>query len=301
MNNLLFLWFLSLLLVGCNGHSAKNNGTVSATETVPVSDYSRVQESSLKSDSSRVQESSSESESSRLSEPISVPEYELPATKDGELIIRHTGFTLSYNKSRNTPNWSAWCLTASHTDGTVPRSSKFWADPKVPTSCRVEYYDYKESGYDRGHMCPAGDMKWSEQAMHDCFYMSNMCPQTGALNSGAWNGLEKRCRDWAKKEGRLYIVCGPIYKKGKRRERIGIDHVVHVPDAFFKAVLSLRKGHEKAVAFYFLNDESQQSYNTAAMSVDEIEAITGFDLFAALDDSLESRLETNSDVRVFTK
>ena len=144
-------------------------------------------------------------------------------------------------------------------------------------------------------------MKWSEQAMHDCFYMSNMCPQTGALNSGAWNGLEKRCRDWAEKEGRLYIVCGPIYKKGKRRERIGIDHVVHVPDAFFKAVLSLRKGHEKAVAFYFLNDESQQSYNTAAMSVDEIEAITGFDLFAALDDSLESRLETNSDVRVFTK
>ena len=90
--------------------------------------------------------------------------YELPAIGTNDLIIRHTGFTLRYNKTHNTPDWSAWCLTAEHTDGPVERSQKFWADPSLPSAYRVDYYDYKGSGYDRGHMCPAGDMKWSERS-----------------------------------------------------------------------------------------------------------------------------------------
>lgn len=154
----------------------------------------------------------------------------------------------------------------------------------------MEYYEYKGSGYDRGHMCPAGDMKWSEKAMHDCFYMSNMCPQTSELNSGAWNKLEMKCREWAEQEGALYIVCGPIYKSGNR-ETIGIEHAIRVPDEFFKAVLSLRKGQEKAVAFIFRNDDSSQSYKTAATTVDHVEEITGLDLFHNLDDETEEKVE----------
>ena len=224
--------------------------------------------------------------------------YELPAYSDKEMVIRHTGFTLSYNQTHNTPNWSAWCLTADHTEGTVERSTKFWADPSIPTPYRVDYYDYKGSGYDRGHMCPAGDMKWSEEAMHDCFYMSNMCPQTGSLNSGAWNKLEMKCREWAKNEGKLYIVCGPVYDK-RRHEQIGIDHAIDVPEGFFKAILSLRPGHEKAIAFYFYNDESRQSYKTATLSVDEAEELTGLDLFAALEDKLEAKLESTNNLAAF--
>lgn len=216
--------------------------------------------------------------------------YELPATRKGEMIVSHTGYTISYNKANNTPDWAAWQLTADHCDGPVERSRKFWSDPDIPRPYRVEYYEYKGSGYDRGHMCPAGDMKWSEKAMHDCFYMSNMCPQTSELNSGAWNKLEMKCREWAEQEGALYIVCGPIYKSGNR-ETIGIEHAIRVPDEFFKAVLSLRKGQEKAVAFIFRNDDSSQSYKTAATTVDHVEEITGLDLFHNLDDETEEKVE----------
>lgn len=216
--------------------------------------------------------------------------YELPAIGKNDLIIRHTAFTLRYNKTHNTPDWVAWCLTAQHTDGPVERSQKFWADPSLPSAYRVDYYDYKGSGYDRGHMCPAGDMKWDEKAMHDCFYMSNICPQTGTLNSGSWNRLEMKCRDWAKKEGCVYIVCGPVWKKG-RHEKIGIDHSIDVPEGFFKAVLTMRKGHERTIAYYFRNDESQQSYREAIVTVDEIERRTGLDLFAAVEDNLERKIE----------
>lgn len=119
--------------------------------------------------------------------------YELPAplTNRQEQIVEHTGYTLSYNKDHNTPNWSAWMLTKEKTEGTVERCRKFWADPKISQLYRVDYFDYKGSGYDRGHMCPAGDMKWSEAAMHDCFFMSNMCPQEHALNNGSWKNSKR--------------------------------------------------------------------------------------------------------------
>ena len=224
--------------------------------------------------------------------------YEMPAERNGEMILSHTGFTISYNKANNTPDWAAWHLTSNHCDGDVERSTKFWADPDIPRPYRVEYYEYKGSGYDRGHMCPAGDMKWSEKAMHDCFYMSNMCPQTSELNSGAWNKLEMKCREWAMKEGSLYIVCGPIYSKSDR-ETIGIEHAIRVPGRFFKAVLSMRKGHEKAVAFIFRNDDSSQSYKSAATTVDEVERVTGLDLFHNLDDKTEERVEAQCDIKAF--
>lgn len=220
---------------------------------------------------------------------------ELPAyrEKSGELIIKHTGHTLAYNTKHNTPDWVAWSLTKEHTDGVVERSSKFWADEQIDKRYRVDYYEYKGSGYDRGHMCPAGDNKWSEKAMHDCFYMSNMCPQEPSLNSGSWKHLEEKCRDWAIAEGRIYIVCGPIWR-GKSHEKIGIDHSIDVPEAFFKAVLSMKKGHEKTIAFiYENNNSSHQTLPKTARSVDDVEKITGLDLFTALDDAMEEKLESS--------
>ena len=220
-------------------------------------------------------------------------EVEIPAplTDREEQIIRHTGYTLSYNRGHNTANWSAWELTAAETEGEVERGSKFWADPSIEKAYRVEWYEYKGSGYDRGHLCPAADMKWSEDAMHDCFYMSNMCPQEPRLNSGAWKKLEERCREWAIREGAIYIVCGPIYEEGKTHERIGIDHAIDVPERFFKVVMSLRKGKEKAIGFLYTNSTEKQSIKKVATTVDRIEEITGIDFFPSLADSIEDRIE----------
>lgn len=218
-------------------------------------------------------------------------ELPAPLTDRPEQIIPHTGFIISYNKTHNTPNWSAWNLTAEHSMGNVSRGNKFWADEAVPIAYRVEYYEYKGSGYDRGHMCPAGDNKWSREAMHDSFYMSNMCPQDPRLNGESWRLLEEACRHWVMTERSLYIVCGPVYR-GTSHDKIGTEHSIDVPEAFFKAVLSLRPGHEKAIAFLYENTSRDQSMASTAMSVDEIEDVIGMDLFHNLDDDIEAKIES---------
>ena len=224
--------------------------------------------------------------------PSAQRKTEIPARMKGvpERIIAHTGHTLSFNRERNQPNWVAWQLTRNETKGNIGRATDFEPDPDVPLPHRVTTDDYKHSGYDRGHMAPAADMKWSARAMKECFYMSNICPQAGSLNSGPWSALEKACRRWAVREGSVYIVCGPVFEK-KRTKSIGKTHRIPVPDGFFKVVLSLRKGKEKAIGFYYRNTGAKQNMEAAARSVDDIERLTGMDFFPAVPDKLERRIE----------
>ena len=86
-------------------------------------------------------------------------------------------------------------------------------------------------------MCPAGDNKWNEEAMHQSFSLINICPQDARLNSGLWNSIEIDCRNWARRFHDIYIVCGPILYR-QEHEMIG-DNQVCVPEAFFKVVLCL--------------------------------------------------------------
>lgn len=276
MKKYLSLLVLALVAYGVASFSGSNEDATS-------------QQREAANTATRADVDNADSYSDEESNGIEIP---APLTDRAEKIISHTGYTISYNKDNNTPNWSAWQLTDEKTRGTVERSSKFYADPDISQLYRVDYFDYKGSGYDRGHMCPAGDMKWSEKAMHDCFYMSNMCPQEHALNNGSWKKLEEACREWANTEGCIYIVCGPVYK-GKRHEQIGINHAINVPEGFFKAVLSLRKGHQKAIGFYYDNSTQRQSMAKAAMSVDDLEKLTGIDFFYQLDDKTETTLESS--------
>lgn len=218
---------------------------------------------------------------------------EIPAKLKGtpELIIQHKGYALSFNSETNNPNWVAWVLTPNRTYGTIQRSNDFRGDPDVPASHRVEGYDYKDTGYDRGHMCPAADNKWDLAAMTECFYMSNMCPQMPTLNRSSWKKLEDACRRWSDQEDSIYIVCGPIYDNYKSKT-IGNEVKIAVPTAFFKVVLSLRKGKEKAIGFYYTNSSNKQDIKDAAKSVDEIEKLTGIDFFYKLDDKIENRIES---------
>ena len=152
-------------------------------------------------------------------------------------VIRHTGYTVSYNAETKIPNWVAWTLTPERFEETVSRYDKFLPDPEVANPVTTE--DYKRSGYDRGHLCPAGDNKWDREAMIESFYMTNICPQHHNLNRGDWNELEQKCRKWVKKNSCLYIVAGPIFYD-RKPQTIG-EHKVAVPDAFFKVILSLHK------------------------------------------------------------
>lgn len=217
-------------------------------------------------------------------------DLEIPArlTSVPEQILRRTGYIVSYNSNRRVPNWVAWCLTPKRLTGSSKRSdAKFHEDTDVPEPRAVDF-DYVRSGYDRGHMCPAGDNKWSALAMGESFLFTNVCPQAPQLNRGDWNEMEQACRKWAKQEGALYIVCGPIFYKNSKKT-IGKNRV-SVPDAFFKVVLCMT-GEPKAIGFIYKNGDGNRPKGDYANSVDEVERITGIDFFPALPDEIEDKVE----------
>lgn len=216
---------------------------------------------------------------------------EIPAMTNGKQgqIICHTGYTLAYDAQNKTPQWVAWELTKAETQGKEKRNDKFQEDPQV-RGVKVTNNDYAGSGYDRGHMAPAGDMKWNAQAMEESFYMTNMCPQLHSLNAGDWNELENRCREWAKKYNKVYIVCGPIYREQRKAKYIGKNRI-RVPDEFYKVVLIYEKQKTVALGFLFEHKKGQKPLKEYLTTVDHIENITGLDFFPALPDDLEKRLE----------
>ena len=218
-------------------------------------------------------------------------QLEKPATVKGELLIKHSSYICSFNTDRLTPNYVAWCLTPERVNGSTKRTDFFDEDPSVPSRYRVRHSDYSGSRYDRGHMCPAADNRQSLAAMTECFYMSNMCPQNHALNTGAWNDLEVQCRSWARNYKKIYIVSGPIYKSNNP-QRIGKrkNMRIAVPDQFFKVVLMMGKT-PKAIGFIYDNRNVTDDIRNHAVSVDKIEKITGFDFFPQLDDAIEKKVE----------
>ena len=205
-----------------------------------------------------------------------------------DIRLKRTGYTASYNKDYKTPNWVGWELTRKETTGQEERKNRFLPDPDVPAP-RAEHDDYTNSGYDRGHMAPAADMKWSPKAMEESFYLSNICPQDQKLNRDDWSDLEESCRGWAKKYGTVYITCGPIYDS-KRPKRIG-KHRVAVPNRFFKVVLIYNRKNPVAMGFLFDNKAHHQDLRHYMVPVDSIESITGYDFFAKVPDDVEQRIE----------
>ena len=215
-----------------------------------------------------------------------------PLSNISEQLIEKSFFIVSYNRDTKCPNWVAWHLTAEHTDGPIGRLSNFYEDEDVPEP-RATLADYRKSGWSRGHMCPAGDNKWDEQAMYESFALTNVCPQSASLNSGLWNSIEIDCRKWAKKYGDVYIVCGPIFLN-KEHETI-CENKVAVPEAFFKVVLCLT-GKPKAFGFIVRNTEGNMKKDVYYNSVDQVERITGIDFSPALPDDIENKVEAEANI-----
>ena len=206
-----------------------------------------------------------------------------------EKILRRSNYTVSYNRNWNLPNWVAWELNKNETKAKNNRNDEFTSDPDLPKANQVEPWDYSGSGYDRGHMCPAGDNHFDTKAMNESFYMSNMCPQNRELNKGTWNDLEIACRRWANRYGQVFIVCGPIVNKRKGKT-IGKEHEILVPEKFFKVILITSTQPARAIGYIFENNASEKPYKT--YSVDEIETITGMDFFPNLPDNIENIVES---------
>lgn len=215
---------------------------------------------------------------------------ELPSILPGAPIIRYTAHTVQYSNENRNPYWVAYELTAREVETiTTKRSSRFLPDnrPGLTTATDTDYY---RSGYDRGHLAPAADMRFSAEAMKDCFYYSNISPQHPRLNRGIWLTLENRTRQWAIEYGAVFIATGPVFSSDDGK--IG-DNGVRIPAGFYKVLLDMRSHPPKAIGFLFANtDEARGTLAAHMVSVDTIETITGIDYFAILPDSAEALLES---------
>ena len=216
--------------------------------------------------------------------------------------LPHTAYISYFNTKHRIPNCVIYELTATQVaqcdaPGAEKRKNyQFNADPMCSAS--PQWSDYKHSGYDRGHMAPAADMKWSKVAMDESFLMTNICPQVKSLNSGIWHRLEQRVREWAARDSSIIVVCGPIFTPGKPVEQIG-EIGVAVPHRFFKALYA--PGRNIGIAFIFDNDKVKGELRKYAVTIDSVERETGLDLFYNLPDDIENEVENQCNYKLWEK
>jgi endonuclease G len=213
---------------------------------------------------------------------------ETPRVKEGESYLQHVAYGFVYDEVHEQAKWIAYCLTKKEALGTLERSDNFKEDPLV-TSGTASDRDYAKSGYDRGHLAPAADMRWSEISMNESFYYSNMSPQIPAFNRGIWKKLEEKVRDWAVALDSILIVTGPILTPNL--SRIGSNQV-SIPQYYYKAIIDFKGSQSKAIAFMLPNAGSKRPLMDFALSINELEKLTNIDFFYQIDDSLEKSLES---------
>lgn len=210
-----------------------------------------------------------------------------PKLGKGE-IITHTYYTLSYIEQHEQAEWVFYELTREDIEGTTKRVNSYRPDEDVPTGS-AEAIDYKGSGYDRGHLAPAGDMKRSWDAMSESFYYSNMSPQVASFNQGIWNHLEIKVRNWVSKKNHIYIATGPVFEGNL--DTIGYNKVT-VPGFYYKVLLTKVEDNYQAIAFLLPNQLGTSELSQYAISVDDLENITKIDFWSALPDSIENNIES---------
>ena len=231
-----------------------------------------------------------DSQSVSATMPVEGLEIPILLEKRPSQLIEHLAYTVDFNPKWNIPNWVAYSLIREETEGEEERANHFKPDPLVQGD-PVVTKDYSNSGYDRGHMAPAADFKWSEQAMRESFYMTNMCPQNHNLNAGDWKELEELVRKLAAQYGCIYVCCGPVVNS--RPKTIGTDRKIAVPAAFFKALLRQKdNGEWTSIGFLFSNKAGNRPLTDYALTIDELQTTTGIDFFPLLDDQIEQQVES---------
>lgn len=216
-----------------------------------------------------------------------------PSFVDSSAIVKHNGFTLEYSEQHEQARWVAYMLTAERVNGPIARADNFRADPLVATGS-AELTDYKNSGYDRGHLFPAGDAKYDAVVMDECFYLSNMSPQNNAFNGGVWERLESQVRKWSLQYDTLYIATAGILTDGL--PAIG-SNKVSVPLFFYKVIYSPKM--QSGIGFIIKNEESSKDLATFALSIDSVESMTSIDFFRELPDNIENVIEKEFDKKVW--
>ena len=208
-------------------------------------------------------------------------------------IVKNAYYTLSYSESHEQSEWVAYELKKEYVRNNHFRRPFFNEDTKVTTGS-ADWKNYKNSGYDKGHLVPAGDMSFDLNAYNDTFLTSNISPQVHDFNNGIWNRLEQKVRYWAVKYNGVYVVTAGVLDNSLKT--IGKEKV-SVPKYFYKVLLSKSENDIKMIAFLVPNEASDRPLYEFVVTVDRLEKMTGIDFFPALDDKIENKLESTDDYK----
>ncbi len=224
--------------------------------------------------------------------------YGLPALAPGDEVVMHPGHALVWNDKLHDPKWTAHIVMPDIMKGNLARIDSFKPDPLVKGGTDL-FDEYWNSGYDRGHMVPSADMRWSQKALEATYLYSNITPQKAEMNRESWADLE----DWGRRyvhysKERVFIVTGPVLSDGlPTLSTPTTKELVSIPTYCFKAFVDLDGPDKKGIAFIMNNGPADRNMMGYAVSIDSVEKLTGLDLFPALDDSLENRIEAQNNVK----
>lgn len=225
-------------------------------------------------------------------------------TSPDNYLIQRDQYSMSYNRTKGGPNWVAW-----HTDtsnlGDLERG-KFRPDPDLPRDWQITPTDYKNSGFDRGHVCPSGDRTSNREDNNATFYMSNMLPQTAELNQHVWADLENWVRAQARDGNEIYQIAGGSGTSGT------IDGgKINIPKVCWKVILILPEGKNDksrinsstrvvAVGIPNVTDKKLESadWRDYIVPASKIESAAKVDLFSALPPNVQKALESQVDSRL---
>ncbi len=213
---------------------------------------------------------------------------EVPVHSKDDKIFKRTGYYVLFDSVKRVPKWVAYKLDKNtSTNKAVPRTDNFRLDVDIENCPNPKDYDFKKNGYDRGHLAPAEDMRWSKAAMDDSFLMSNMTPQSAMLNRNKWRMLEDSIRKRSGVVDAVYVVTGPVLSEPCLKY---IAKDICVSENHFKVVLEKRDTTYTAIGYVMPQNPTKRPEEYAT-SVAEVEKLTGFDFFAELPDEIEREAE----------
>lgn len=222
--------------------------------------------------------------------------FDFLPTSTTNQIVKHDYYSFSYNEKYEQAEWVAYELKKNYVRSSNFDRPYFIEDPKVKTRS-ADWRNYKKSGYDKGHLCPAGDMEFEINAYNDTFFTSNISPQIHDFNGGVWNRLEQKVRYWATKYDGVYVITAGVLQPNLKT--IGQEKVL-VPNYFYKILLDNSNGNYKMIAFLVPNEKSDKPLYSFVVSVDSIEKMTGINFFPKLENKTENRLEKSSDYKAWS-
>ena len=315
MIRLLLCWSVSLFLIisvskialaDCQGCCSHNGGVVCKNGVTQCNDGQALSEKCRSKGCNKCGSTPKKKSESKLQKTKQEPVVEKPTLQkqtemtchghvalgipglEDKLLCRE-GYALGYNFQKKAPTWVAYRLTSESVNRKFKRSSSFREDEELPVEYRTLLSDYKDSGYDRGHMAPSATVDSSHNAMEESFLLSNMTPQLSGFNRKGWRILEEKVRDWTNNRGELYVVTGALFE-GEGKPKV-IGNGVYVPSHFYKVVYDWAS--QEAIAFIVPHKAfSKSELSNFIVSIDEVEKRSGFDFNPELDNLTEDRIET---------